>query len=79
MATPVSSAEDAIIDEAAGEAVFTIALDRPSTGTVSMDHHRQQPRLAESGYRTATSGFEFKPGETSTTVRTCQRTLGIRD
>jgi hypothetical protein len=82
MATPVSSVEDAIIDKPPGshrEAIFTITLDRSFTNTVSVNHHRQQHRLAESDYRTATSGFEFKPGETSKTVIACQRAPGIRD
>jgi hypothetical protein len=79
MTTPVSSVEDTIIDEAAGEAIFMIALNRPFTGMVSVDHHRQQHRLAESDYRIATSGFEFKPGETSKTIITCQRILDPGD
>jgi hypothetical protein len=70
MAIPVISVEDAIIDEAAGEAVFTIILDRPSTGTVSMDYQTDNgTALAGSDYHAATGTLNFAPGETSKTIK----------
>ncbi len=67
--TPVVRASDPVVDEAAGTATFTITLDRPSTGTVSVNVATANG-TAKAGSDFVGQGshtLSFLPGEVSQT------------
>ncbi len=65
----VLSVSNVVIDESNGAATFTVTLDRPSTGTVSVNYATQDgTALAGSDYTAASGTLSFAPGETSKTV-----------
>src|ERR1700730_9029351 len=66
--TPVMAISDPVVDEKIGEARFTVTLDRPSTGIVSVNY-ATQAGTADAADFAATSGIlSFAPGETAKTV-----------
>ena len=66
--TPVMAISDPVVDEKTGEAHFTVTLDRPSTGVVSVNYATQAGTAGAADF-TATSGIlSFAPGETAKTV-----------
>src|SRR4029450_6199605 len=64
--TPVVRVADQVVDEASGQVSFVVALDRPSTGTVSVSAATVNgSALAGSDYvALATQTLTFAPGET---------------
>src|SRR3984893_795625 len=67
--TPVMAISDPVFDEKTGEAHFTVTLDRPSTGVVSVSYATQAGTAGAADF-TATSGIlSFAPGETAKTVK----------
>jgi hypothetical protein len=68
--TPAVSIGDVTLDEAAGEAVFTLTLDRPSTGPVTLNYQTGGgTATADTDYETASGTLVFAAGETARTVR----------
>ena len=68
--TPVVSVSDVIVDEAAGEAVFVISLDRPGTGLVTLNYATADgTALAGSDYTAQSGSLSFVAGEMVKTVR----------
>jgi hypothetical protein len=69
-AIPVVTADDPLMDEATGEAVFTVKLDKPSSGVVSLAYATQDgAALAGSDYVATSGALSFAPGEMVKTVR----------
>src|SRR3954454_12390622 len=66
--TPVMAISDPVVDEKAGEARFTITLDRPSTGTVSANYTTQIGTAGAFDFAAVAGGVSFAPGETAKTV-----------
>ncbi|MBB3981051.1 Ca2+-binding RTX toxin-like protein [Sphingobium fontiphilum] len=67
--TPIVSVADVVIDEAQGTATFIVSLDRPSTGTVSMNYATQNgTAVAGSDFSAASGSLVFAAGETVKTV-----------
>src|SRR4051794_14695498 len=66
--TPVMAISDPVVDEKAGQAWFTITLDRPSTGTVSVSYTTQAGTADATDFTAASGVLSFAPGETSKTV-----------
>jgi len=68
--TPVVAINDFTVDEAAKEAMFVIALDRPSTSVVSMNYATQNgTAVAGSDFVAQSGSLNFAPGETVKTVK----------
>ncbi len=67
--TPRVSVGDVVVDEADRTAQFVVTLDRPSTGTVSMNF-ATEGGTAQSGadFTAAAGALGFAPGETAKTV-----------
>jgi hypothetical protein len=66
--TPVMTVDDRIVDESAGEATFVVTLDRPSTGTVTVNYATAPGTASTSDYTTVNGMLAFAPGETVKTV-----------
>ena len=67
--TPNVSAGDVVVDEAAGTATVVITLDKPATGTVTVDYATQAATAVAGDDYTATSGtVSFAAGETVKTI-----------
>jgi hypothetical protein len=69
---PAVSVDDPVVDETSGEAVFTIRLDRPSAGVVSLRYATGDARdsaTAGADYRAVEGALSFAPGEMAKTVR----------
>jgi Ca2+-binding RTX toxin-like protein len=67
---PVVSVSDAIVDETGGEVTFVVTLDRPSSGSVTMNYVAQGGTASvDSDYRATSGSLGFAPGETVKTVR----------
>jgi RNA 3'-terminal phosphate cyclase (ATP) len=61
--TPVVSISDAMVDEGSGEVSFVVTLDRPSTGTVTMNYTTQNGSAVATSDFVATNGaLAFAPG-----------------
>ncbi len=70
VATPVVSVSDVIVDEAAGEAVFVVSLDRPGTGVVTLNYATADgTAVAGSDYTGHSGSLSFAAGEMVKTVR----------
>lgn len=68
--TPAIRVSDAIVDDAAGEAVFVLTLDRPTTNTVTVNFATENgSALAGSDYALTSGTVAFAPGEMTRTVR----------
>ncbi len=67
--TPILSVSDPVVDESIGEAVFTLSLDRPSTGTVTVDYTTAPDTADIQDYTPVSSTASFGPGEVVQTVR----------
>lgn len=68
--TPIVSVADLVVDEASGEVVLTVILDRPSAGVVTMDFAtRNGTATAGQDYSNLSGSLSFGPGETVRTVR----------
>ena len=68
--TPVIAVTNPYVDETAQEVVFTVLLDRPSTGTVSLNYATGDgSAVAGADYLATTGALSFAPGEMVKTVR----------
>jgi Ca2+-binding RTX toxin-like protein len=67
--TPSASVTSMVVDEAQGTATFVVRLDRPATGTVTMNYATQDgSALAGADYTTASGSLIFAAGEVVRTV-----------
>ena len=66
--TPIIAVGDPIVDETAGTATFAVTLDRPSTGTVTMNYATVAGTAGTTDYTPVTGTLAFGPGETAKTV-----------
>jgi Ca2+-binding RTX toxin-like protein len=70
LGTPIVTVRDVVVDEASGEAVFFIVLDRPSANAVSMNYNTQNgTALAGSDFLSTSGSLVFAAGETVKVVR----------
>jgi hypothetical protein len=67
--TPAISISDPVVDEGADEAVFVLALDRPSTSAVSVDYATAAGSAGGSDFATLSGTVIFGAGEMIKTVR----------
>ena len=66
---PEISVRDAVVDEKAGTAGFSVVLDRPAEGQVSVGYAtRDGNALAGSDYASTSGTLVFEPGETTASV-----------
>ena len=66
--TPVMAISDPVVDEKIGEARFTVTLDRPSTGVVSVNYATQAGTADAADFAAIAGILSFAPGETAKTV-----------
>src|ERR1700730_15921 len=66
--TPVMAISDPVVDEKIGEAHFTVTLDRPSTGVVSVNYATQAGTADAADFAAIAGILSFAPGETAKTV-----------
>jgi hypothetical protein len=67
--TPLVSVSDPFVDEQSGAVTFTVTLDRPSTGVVSMNYGTVNgTALAGTDYVATSGTLNFAPGEVAKTV-----------
>ncbi|WP_284618950.1 Calx-beta domain-containing protein [Aquabacterium humicola] len=67
--TPAIAVGDVTVDESAGTASFFVWMNRPSTGTVTVNYATaDQTAQAGSDFRAASGSLSFAPGEVAKTV-----------
>ncbi len=66
--TPVIAIGDRIVNESAGLVTFAVTLDRPSTGTVTVNYATAPGTAGTADYSTLSGILAFAPGETVKTV-----------
>src|SRR6516165_8063676 len=66
--TPVMAIGDRMVDESAGEVTFAVTLDRPSSGTVTVNYATVARTAGTADYTPVSGTLAFAPGETAKTV-----------
>src|SRR6516162_8800358 len=66
--TPVMAIGDRMVDESAGEVTFAVTLDRPSSGTVTVNYATAAGTAGTADYTPVSGTLAFAPGETVKTV-----------
>ena len=66
--TPVMAIGDRMVDESAGEVTFAVTLDRPSSGTVTVNYATVAGTAGTADYTPVSGTLAFAPGETAKTV-----------
>ncbi len=66
--TPMMAISDPVVDEKAGEARFSVTLDRPSNGVVTVHYTTQAGSAGAADFGAASGVLSFAPGETAKTV-----------
>ncbi|MGZ8243895.1 Calx-beta domain-containing protein [Methylomagnum sp.] len=68
--TPGISVNSITVDEGVGEAIFTVSLDRPATGVVTVNYGTADGAAkAGADYISSSGTLSFAPGETAKTVK----------